>query len=124
MNRRNTFLILKIIFSISIVFCVILFYKSCEKPYTFNSCISGGYKYNGTYYYTTNTGRDKSIYIILTNDEWEDSDGLYGTYNVTSKGVIIFYLRNSSEEFVRGTIGNGVLEIDLLLTTVRYTTEK
>ena len=126
-SKKFLYIIYCIIIAIGITalgyYCVEV--KSCASPYTFfSSCISGNYKYNGTYYYTTSVGRDKSRYFILKDNEWEDSDGLSGTYDITSKGVIIFYMRNTSEEFVRGTVGGGVLEINMLLTTLKYTTEK
>lgn len=120
--------VLYLFYIIIVVACVvgITFYcvevYSCKLPITFSSCF-GEYTNNGTYYLTRNGVKDKSTYITLKNGEWEDSDGLSGTYEVTSKGVIIFYAGNSSIEFIRGTVGGGKLELQVTSTsTVLYTT--
>lgn len=67
---------------------------------------------NGTYYIYRGGQLDKSVYITLSNGDWEDNDNMSGTYKVSGEDITFYTIMMGEEtEFVKGKISDGKLSL-------------
>lgn len=70
---------------------------------------------NGTYYKVKYDGTlDESLYFKLESGNWEDDDGVKGTYKTEENRIRLYVtLFGENEVLAEGTVENGVLSIDM-----------